>query len=328
MKALITGITGFVGGHLAEYLLAEGDEVLGCSRSGVWAAPIAPGAQQKISLLGWDLSRPDGMRADTERRIAEFGPDCVYHLAALSVPEDCGQTCPTPQARASNVESTSRILELAARLRPRPRVLFVSTSHIYAPVTLERPTVAEDSPLAPTQGYGMTKLEAEWTVAHAVASAGIDAVVARAFQHCGPRQSPRMMLSQWARQFARGAKTPVEVYNCDTYIDLTDVRDVVRAYRLLIERGERGAIYNVGSGVRRRTGDILQQLRDMADPGRPIVELRPGIKQDPIADISRLAGQTGWQPRIPLEQTIRDTLAYWHVALSIHRTTDAGARLL
>ncbi len=119
-----------------------------------------------------------------------------------------------------------------------------------------------------------------------------------------------MMLPQWAQQFACGTE-PVKVHTCDAHVDLTDVRDVVRAYRLLAEHGLSGKAYNVGSGRSRRTGDILEMLRRMADPSRTLIETRPGLKQDPIADVTRLARDTGWRATIPLEQTIADTLAWW-----------------
>ena len=119
-----------------------------------------------------------------------------------------------------------------------------------------------------------------------------------------------MMLSQWAWQLAT-TDQPVEVYTHDASVDLTDVRDVVRAYRLLVERGRSGEVYNVGSSQSRRTGDLVGLLRGMADPTRPIVELRPGRKQDPIADITRVSKRTGWRPAIPIEQTVADTWEYW-----------------
>jgi len=139
---------------------------------------------------------------------------------------------------------------------------------------------------------------------------GLDVVIVRAFQHTGPRQNPRMMLPEWVSQFAAASREPVQVHTLDAHIDVTDVRDVVRAYRLLTERGDSGRIYNVGSGVSRRSGDLFELLRAMADPGRPVVELRPGRKQAPIADIARLAECTGWRPEIPIERTIADMWAY------------------
>jgi GDP-4-dehydro-6-deoxy-D-mannose reductase len=187
--------------------------------------------------------------------------------------------------------------------------LFISSAHVYGPVSREAPRVREDTPLGPRGAYGKTKVAGEEAVRRAAAN-GADAVVIRAFQHTGPRQNPRMMLPQWARQFALGCD-PVEVFTRDAYVDLTDVRDVVRAYRLVVEKGRCGEIYNVGSGTCRRSGDILALLQRLADPGRSIVETSPGVKQEPIADITRVAHLTGWHPAVPLEETVADTLAYW-----------------
>ncbi|MHC4406391.1 MAG: NAD-dependent epimerase/dehydratase family protein [Planctomycetota bacterium] len=311
-RALITGVSGFVGGFLAEHLLESGDAVLGCSPDGAWEEAAPPSLSGRVELIAWDLGRSDRLDTEARRRIEQFRPDALYHLAAVSIPEDCGNRRPTARATAVNVEGTRRVLELAASLASPPRVLFTSTSHVYAPVGRGRPQVDENAPLGPMGAYGRTKLAAEEEVRRAVAEAGCHAVVARSFQHTGPRQSPRMMLPQWAEQFARGGTEPVSVYTLNARIDLTDVRDVVRAYRLLMEHGRPGETCNVGSGACLRTGDVFEMLRQMADPQRPVVETHPGEKQDPIADPARLTGLTGWQPKIPLEQTVADTLAWWH----------------
>ncbi len=314
-RALITGVSGFVGPYLAEHLLDCGDEVLGTSPGGTWPDSTWPDrslqtVRPKVELIAWDLSRADGLSQASRRAIQRFRPQVVYHLAAISVPAECGEEQPTPQAVAVNVDGTRRVLEAAAALVRPPRVLLASTSHVYAPTGESSPRVDEHWPLAPRQGYGRTKLAAEEAVRRAIAS-GLDALIVRAFQHTGPGQQPPMMLPEWTLQFARGGPEPVRVQTLDAWIDLSDVRDVVRAYRLLAVEGERGAAYNVGSGQSRRSGAILELLRQAAGVDRAVVELRPGRKQDPIADISRLVRRTGWQPRVPLEQTVADTLAWW-----------------
>jgi GDP-4-dehydro-6-deoxy-D-mannose reductase len=234
------------------------------------------------------------------------------------MPSECGKAVPTPEAVAVNVDGTRRVLETAAELPSRPRVLAVSTSRVYAPVTAAMCRVDETSPAAPPQAYGQTKLAAEREVRRAIEQLGVDAVVVRPFQHTGPRQDSRMMLAHWVRQFVEGAYDdsertlkPVEVHTCDAMIDLSDVRDVVRAYRLLAEHGRCGEVYNVGSGVNCRSGDVLEMLRRAAGSSRPIVETKPSIKQDPIADTTKVRKNTGWEPRIPLETTVADTLAWW-----------------
>ncbi len=313
MKALITGVTGFAGGFLAEHLLARGEEVLGCSRSGRWPAWAGP-ELRRLEVLNCDLGDAAGTDDAARRQVADFSPDCIYHLAALSVPVDCGTIEPTARAIEVNVGGTGRLLDLAARLPRKPRVLFISTSHVYGGATKEHHRLDETTPAAPHRAYGKTKWMAEQLAVRARSEHGLDVLIVRSFQHTGPRQEPRLMLPEWAVQFARGDE-PVRVKHLNTWIDLSDVRDVVRAYRLLAELGDCNGVYNVGSGVARRTGDILEVLRRLAGPNREIVEQQPGqVRWDPVADVRRLQAATGWRPEIELEKTVGDTLEYWRVA--------------
>ncbi|MBW3598227.1 MAG: NAD-dependent epimerase/dehydratase family protein [Planctomycetes bacterium] len=308
MRAFITGITGFAGSFLAEHLLACGDAVLGCSRDGLWENGIPPTLEGRVEVVAWDVGEaisPAAMAA-----VREFAPDAIYHLAGLSIPAECGAEDPTLDAIRINVGGTERAATLAASLPTRPRVLFVSSCRVYAPVDFQRPYVKEMAPLAPQGGYGKSKLAAEDALRRQAADSGIEAIVVRACNHAGPRQSPRLMLSEWCRRLARG-DDPVQVHSLNSYLDMTDVRDVVRAYRLLIERGRAGEAYNVGGGVSLRSGDIFEQLRQMHDPGRRFIELSPGPRQEPIADLTKLQSTIDWRPEIPLETTLRDTLDYW-----------------
>ncbi|HEX5445621.1 MAG TPA: NAD-dependent epimerase/dehydratase family protein [Pirellulales bacterium] len=313
MKALITGITGFAGGFLAEHLLACGDEVLGCSRSGRW--PAWAGAElRRLGLLACDVGDAAGITDQARQQIARFTPDCIYHLAALSVPADCGTIEPAGRAIEVNVGGTSRVLELASDLARKPRVVFISTSHVYGAATEQHHLLDEATPAAPRRAYGKTKWLAEQVATRARSEQGLDVLVVRSFQHSGPRQEPRLMLPEWTAQFV-GGEEAVRVKHLNTWIDLSDVRDVVRAYRLLAEQGEQNGVYNVGSGVARRTGGILDVLRRLAGPDREIIEQQPGDERwDPIADIRRLQAATGWRPEIELETTVRDTLDYWRQA--------------
>ncbi|MBI2479739.1 MAG: NAD(P)-dependent oxidoreductase, partial [Planctomycetia bacterium] len=222
-----------------------------------------------------------------------------------------GATDPTPQALASNVGGTRAVIELCRVLAARPRVLLASSCYVYAPVTPESPVVTEDAPLGPRRAYGKTKLLAEQELLDAVRATELDGVVARSFQHAGPRQSPRMILPDWIRQFTSSSDAPIRVGCLDTYLDLTDVRDICRAYRRLVVDGRRGNVYNVGSGIGRRSGDLLEIIQRCFGSRREVIELEAGRRQHPIADISRLSEQTGWKPEISMEQTVTDTLRYW-----------------
>jgi GDP-4-dehydro-6-deoxy-D-mannose reductase len=283
--------------------------VLGVSRGGRWASDSSLQALDRCELVAWDVSRTDAIESAARDAIERFAPEAIYHLAAISVPGDCGGREPSDEAYRGNVLGTRRVLELAASLPSRPRVLVVSTSHVYA-APFTSVSLTEAAPLGPERGYGITKLAAEQEAARAVA-AGMDIVVARAFQHTGPRQAPRMMLPEWARQFANPARPPVKVLRLNAFIDLSDVRDVVRAYRLLVAHGAAGGVYNVGSGQSLRSGDVLAELVRLADPARVIEEVDPAPKQDPIANIGRLVATTGWRPEIAWQQTVADTYDYW-----------------
>lgn len=308
MRAFITGISGFAGGHLAEWLCAAGDRVAGANRTGRWPHGTPESVRAAATLLAWDLGA--GLTDETRRQVRDFGPEVVYHLGALSVPADCGEQEPTPRAWAVNVTGTSEVLELVRSLPHRPRLVMVSSAHVYGAVPAEQPVVSEETPVAPQSAYARTKCAAEQLVLAVIREGGVDGLVARAFKHAGPRQGERMMLAEWARQLVAGA-SPVVVRCLDSHLDLTDVRDVVRAYRLLAERGQTGMVYNVGSGRSVRTGDLFATLRRLADSQAAVRETAPGFRQEMIADARRLTAATGWRPEIPLEQTLLDTLADW-----------------
>lgn len=310
MRAAITGITGFAGQYLAEHLLAEGDQVLGFNRSGAWPEHTLARVEAEAPLFPWDVTLPALAKLAYEP-LRIFAPEVIFHLAAISVPEECGPHLPAGPAAAVNVGGTAAVLEMAASLPRPPRVLFISTSHVYDAVAGAGDPVSETSPIKPKNGYGWSKSLAETVIGWFTRDSGLDVMIARSFQHTGPRQHEQMMLPQWARQFAQPGGRPIEVFNRSTRIDLSDVRDIVRAYRLLALAGEPNGLYNVGSGQACQTGEVLAMLERIADPHRPIRELHPGVRADAVADISRLVATTGWQPRISLQQCVADTFEFW-----------------
>jgi GDP-4-dehydro-6-deoxy-D-mannose reductase len=263
----------------------------------------------RTPIFQWNLA--DGVTPKAYQRVAAFQPDVIYHLAAVSVPSDCGADEPTPAAASTNIDGTRSIVELCRRLDNKPRVLFASTCYVYSPVTPDQPVVAEDALTEPVRAYGKTKLAAEQILRDAIKDHSVDAVIARSFQHTGPRQSPRMILPDWATQLLRPSAEPLRAICLDTYLDLSDVRDMVRSYRLLVLDGTCGSVYNVGSGVSRKSGDILKAMLACTQSTRDVIELQPGRRQHPIADISKIREQTGWVAEIPFERTIIDTLNYW-----------------
>jgi GDP-4-dehydro-6-deoxy-D-mannose reductase len=284
VKALITGVTGFAGAYLAEHLLDCGDRVLGCAERLGWHEDVPGRIRDKVELFEWDISHdfPAGELARVER----FAPDCIFHLAAISYPADCGQEHPTPGAIAVNVDGTRRVVELAVKLASRPRVLLTSSAYVYAPVDSRRPHVDEQAPVGPTHPYGVTKVAAEQIVFRAVAEQALDGLIARAFQHTGPRHEAHYLLPEWARQFAASEDGPIRVRSLNTYLDLTDVRDQVRAYRELAVKGQAGAVYNVGSGVNRNAAELIEVLQSYFDRPRTVIETCPNgsPQQNPIAN--------------------------------------------
>ena len=321
MRAFITGVTGFAGSHLAEILLASGDEVLGSSHFGKWGFGVPAAVRQAVKLLSWDLS--EGADDTVCRTVREFQPDAIYHLAAISIPSACGGDEPTPEALAINVQGTEGVIELCRTLGYRPRVLLVSSCYVYAPVSPASPFVTENSRVDPQRAYGKTKLMSEVLFQRAIYDGHLDGMVARSFQHAGRRQSPRMILPEWIRQFTISADEPIRVVCLDTHLDLTDVRDICQAYRRLVVDGKAGTVYNVGSGVDRRSGDLLEIIQQVASTRREVIEMEPGFRQHPIADISRLVEHTGWKSLVPLEQTVRDTFEYWRARLSYEQGMDS-----
>ncbi len=309
-RALITGITGFVGRHLYAHLVECGDQVLGLAPSPVPKVPSWGRLPDDGEILIWDFAESKECPDDIKARIRQFDPTVVYHLAAISVPEDCGHTAPNERAWAINVEGTRRIIELLNETSSGPRFIFVSTSHLYRVPQDKVTFVDEEYPANPRNAYAQTKWAAEQIVQAALKEDRLNAIIVRAFPHSGPGQSERMMLPSWAAQFARGMQT-IQVHTLQATIDLCDVRDVVRAYRLLADSAVPGEVYNIGSGVPRTSAQVFELLRLLANPHCEVVETHPGIKYDPIADLRKVQSHTHWKPEIPPEQTVADTYRWW-----------------
>jgi GDP-4-dehydro-6-deoxy-D-mannose reductase len=301
---LITGAAGFAGSHLAE-LLAPTTPLVCWSRE-VPPPGLVPSAQwQQIDLLDREHVRAavDGLR-----------PARIYHLAG--VPHVGGSWEATAPTLAGNVLATHHLFDALRRAGVRARVLVTASATVYAP---SDGPIAEDGALAPGSPYALSKLAQEMLTRRAPVEDGLDVVIVRAFNHTGPRQAPAFAAPSFARQIARierGEQAPViRAGNLAPRRDLSDVRDVVRAYAALMQRGASDATYNVGSGVGRPIGDILQALVARArvpvsvetDPAL----LRPNDTAALVGDCSRLKRDTGWTPAIGFEQMLDDLLEYW-----------------
>lgn len=306
MRALITGVGGFAGPHLVAALQAAGCEAL----YGLCRHPTPASGYVAITADLLD-------RATVARVVAEVQPTHVYHLAAQShVPtsyEDAGATL------TNNLVGQVNLLDACRALPTMPRVLVVGSAEEYGLARPDEMPLREDQPFRPTSPYAVSKVAQDLLGWQYYSSYGLPVVRVRAFNHTGPGQSDRFVVSAFARQIAEaeaGLREPVlRTGNLDTQRDFLDVRDVVHAYVLALNRGEPGAVYNVGSGTGVRIGAILDMLRALARvPVRARLDtgsLRPSDVPILIADASALRAATGWRQEIPFEQSLRDTLDWW-----------------
>jgi GDP-4-dehydro-6-deoxy-D-mannose reductase len=316
MRILVTGITGFAGSHLAEQLLAgPGVELFGCSRRGRWPDDCAL-LQDHVALHACDLTDP----AAAEALVREVRPEALYHLAGYA---HARRSIDEPDAAwAANLTATRALYEAVLRWGGRPRILFVGSGQVYGECESPEQALDEDRPLRPANPYAASKAAAD-LVSYQYARAGLDVVIARPFNHIGPRQSPAYAVAHFARQLAeveRGQCPPLlETGNLSPRRDLTDVRDVVRAYRLLLQCGRAGAAYNVGTGEAPSMREVLDRLLALS-PARVEVRqradlVRAGETSVLRADPSRLRRETGWVPAFRLEQSLTDILEYWRQRL-------------
>lgn len=293
MRALVTGASGFVGQHLVGHLERSGDRVIAGDRNDG----------------GPDLLDPTALRS----WIAAGRPEVVYHLAAFSsVAESWDDPAATFRV---NAEGTLNLL-LACRDVGVGRVLVIGSADVYGKVSPEELPVAETTPMRPHSPYAASKAAAEQAALWAGYGLGLDVVRVRAFNHLGPGQSPRFVAAALAHRVARNELTEADVVtvgNLDARRDFTDVRDVVRAYRLLAAGGTAGEVYNVASGVDRAVRDIAEHYLARAE--RPMrLEVDPELFRPvdvPVVrgDASKLRAEVAWAPEIPLEQTLDDLLA-------------------
>ncbi|HEY4321802.1 MAG TPA: NAD-dependent epimerase/dehydratase family protein [Gemmatimonadales bacterium] len=300
MRLLVTGADGFVGRWLVRAALRRGHDVIA---SILASAPPPAEWRDRVAVVTADLRVP----ADYDLLAAER-PDTVVHLAAIASGAEARRD--PDAAMQVNEGGTALLVQQLARTS-RPRFLLVSTAEVYG-AGHDGP-IAETAALAPVSPYGLSKVGAEHAALAELQSSGLPVIIARPFPHTGPGQSPTYVLPALATRLLEAKRTgalTVPTGNLTAVRDFLDVRDVVEAYLLLVEAGEAGTVYNVGSGIGRRLSTCFADLAGIiGTPANAVPDaalLRPDDIPVLIGDATRLRQATGWAPSIPFEQTLQD----------------------
>ncbi|MGD9379671.1 MAG: GDP-mannose 4,6-dehydratase [candidate division WOR-3 bacterium] len=318
MKILITGVSGFAGSHLADYFLKiGGHEVHGTIK---WRSnrDNIRHIEGRIALLECDIKDAFAMKSVIEA----VKPDQVFHLAAQSyvpfswrVPQETIDT---------NITGELNLFEAVRAAGIDPMIHIAGSSEEYGLVHPDELPITESNPLRPLSPYAVSKVGQDFLGYQYFKSYGMKIVRTRAFNHTGPRRGEVFVTSTFARQLIeieQGRREPVlHVGNLDAVRDFTDVRDVVRAYALALDKGTPGEVYNIASGSGIKIKDLLGKLVALTK-----VEIK--IEQDPSrlrpSDVQLLTGSsekfrkaTGWKPEIPFDQTLKDLMDYWRTVLA------------
>ena len=311
MRVLVTGAAGFVGAHLLRLLCAPGHEP---------HALILPGEKLAPEFGAIPVRRASVVEFEALRGLfAAIRPDWIVHLAAISRPADC--RAKPALAWEVNFLGTRNVFAAAAEASPEARVLFVGSAAEYGRPATGAP-ITEESPLEPADIYAATKVAGDLLGAEFAREKGLAVLRVRPFNHTGPGQDVGFVAPDFARQIARieaGLQEPrMTVGNLDARRDFTDVRDVVRAYLLVLEQGVPGAVYNISSGRTVSARDILDGLLALSS-AKPEVTSRPGAPDTLTGSSELLRTATGWKPEIPLSRTLSDLLSDWRERVAAER---------
>ena len=312
---LITGAEGFVGAYLIREL-----SPLGVPIYGTYFVPEA----RHLDILPenrW-ISCDLNDREAVFSLVGDLRPGFVYHLAGISFVPAAESN--RPRALATNVGGTLNLLEALAALETFPRLVLISSGEVYGKVPEEKGPMREDFPLKPANFYAATKAASEKIAWPFFERGEVPLVIFRPFNHIGPGQSPTFVTSDFARQVARitlgQAEPVVHVGDIDVYRDFTDVRDIVRGYRLAYETFTPGGIFNIASGRVIAIREILETLISFSDKEIEVVQDPERFRKAEVrtlrVDVSRFKEVTGWSPRFPIEQTLRDVYEDWLRKLS------------
>jgi len=313
LRALITGLNGFAGSHLADFLLTQSnDEIFG---AGIGDTANLAHLAGRVTFIEGNLTAP-GFTGDL---LARTQPERVYHLAGQAFPPISWQDPWT--TLEINLRSQVNLLSAAARLNLSARILVIGSMDEYGRVEPHELPIRETTPLRPDSPYGVSKIAQDFLGLQYFLSHNLQVIRARPSNHIGPRQNEQFVTSNFAKQIAEieiGKREPVlRVCNLTAQRDFTDVRDMMRAYHLAIERGVPGEVYNIGSERAvsiQYIVDVLISFSRVAiriehDPAR----MRPSDTPVMICDASKFRAQTGWHATISLESSLRDILDYWRL---------------
>ena len=319
MKILITGIAGFAGSHLTQYLNSLGGiEVAGID--------LAKPSQQFHDLF--DDAAPHVHCCDLADAESVTGiirqerPDAVIHLAAMA--QVAGAWDNAGRILKTNIVCTQTLMQAIQDAAPDARTLLISSSEVYGNVSPDELPLTENSQLRPNNPYSVSKVSQEFVGKAYSDTFGTEVVIARPFNHIGPRQVGNFVVSHFAKQIAEieagQSEAVMRVGNLEPKRDFTDVRDIVRAYYLMLTRGQAGEAYNVASGTSHAISEILDILLGLS-AAEPKIEnipelMRPSDTPDVRGDCTKLKSLGEWDVTIPLEQSLEDTLNYWRQSVS------------
>lgn len=321
LRALITGIAGFAGSHLAEYLLSRNEvEVSGIVRSD--NIPNIEHLRPHLRLFYGDVVNFEFVKSV----ICEVSPDFIFHLAGQA-DVSLSWKHPGPTLN-SNVFGQLNVLESVVQCGLPCRVLAVGSGDEYGIVLPSELPVRETNPLRPNSPYAVSKVAQDMLGFQYFASHKLPVVRVRPFNHIGPRQSEAFAASSFAKQIAQAelglCEPVVKVGNLDARRDFTDVRDIVRGYWLALSRGEPGEVYNLGSGSAHSIAEVLHSLLSKSNVQIKVeqdpLRLRPSDVPVVICDYTKMRSRTGWQPQVPLEESLVEALDYWRARLSQSQT--------
>lgn len=310
MRALITGSNGFVGQYLAEYLLKKDIEVWGTIHE---SKAIPKEIHNEIIIRQMDITD----QLQVKNVLSECKPDYIFHLAAQS---SAAVAWKHPDLTMTvNINGTINLLECIRKFDLKPRILLIGSSEEYGTVKSKDLPIDEAHELRPGNPYAISKA-AQSMIGQVYSKAyDLNIIMARAFNHIGPKQSSKFVVSDFTKRIAeieKGKIPPIlKVGNLEAERDFTDVRDIVRAYYELVLKGKRGEIYNIGSGKVCKIQDILDRLLSLTNMKikiqKDIDRYRPLDVPIVQCDSRKFVNLTSWQPRYTLEETLKDVLEYW-----------------